>query len=158
MLKLLKTLNSALSDNSLPESHIEEAFEVWWPRLESQLKALPNEDSHIKPHRPDRELLEEILALVRNQNRSSMIDPETVVETFNKIVAAAMSVDGDIDSGGVTSLDGDAIQVSLKNSTSDRTYPFSISTSADDERIKNLVKFQMSNIAPLRKGKVERTK
>jgi hypothetical protein len=70
VLKLLKTLNSALGDDALPETHINEAFEVWWPRLESQLKNLPSEDSKTKPHRPDRELLEEILSVVRNQNRA----------------------------------------------------------------------------------------
>lgn len=71
VLKLLRTLNTTLVDGALPEAHIEEAFEVWWPKLESQLKALPPEDSKTKPHRPDRELLEEILALVRNQSRPS---------------------------------------------------------------------------------------
>jgi len=69
VLKLLKTLNSALGDNALPEAHIDEAFEVWWPKLDFQLKKLPEEESKTKPHRPDRELLEEILALARNQNR-----------------------------------------------------------------------------------------
>ncbi|MBZ5531132.1 MAG: TIR domain-containing protein [Acidobacteriia bacterium] len=72
VLKLLKNLNSALAESALPEAHIEEAFEVWWPKLESQLKALPVEGSTTKTHRQDRELLEEILSLVRNQNRSSM--------------------------------------------------------------------------------------
>jgi hypothetical protein len=71
VLKLLKTLNSALGDNALPEAHIDEAFDVWWPKLESQLKSLPPEESKAKTHRPDRELLEEILGLVRNQNRVS---------------------------------------------------------------------------------------
>ena len=69
VLKLLKTLNSALGDNALQEAHIDEAFDVWWPKLESQLKTLPPEESKAKTHRPDRELLEEILALVRNQSR-----------------------------------------------------------------------------------------
>ncbi len=71
VLRLLKTLNSALADDALPDAHIEEAFEVWWPKLESQLKSLPQETSKSKPHRSDRELLEEVLALLRNQNRSS---------------------------------------------------------------------------------------
>jgi hypothetical protein len=71
VLKLLKTLNSTLGDTALPEMHIDEAFDVWWPKLESQLKALPLEESKTKTHRPDRELLEELLALVRNQSRSS---------------------------------------------------------------------------------------
>lgn len=71
ILKLLKTLNTALSEGALPEIHIEEAFEVWWPKLESQLKALPPEESKTETHRPDRDLLEEILALVRSQSRAS---------------------------------------------------------------------------------------
>lgn len=69
VLKLLKTLNSALGDNALPETHIDEVFDVWWPKLESQLEMLPPEESKTKTHRPDRELLEELLALVRNQSR-----------------------------------------------------------------------------------------
>jgi len=69
LLKLLKTLNTALGEGALPDSHIEEAFEVWWPKLEAQLNALPAEESKNKPHRADRDLLEEILSLVRNQNR-----------------------------------------------------------------------------------------
>ena len=71
VLRLLKTLNSALGDNALPDAHIEEAFDVWWPKLESQIKSPPQETSKSKPHRSDRELLEEVLALLRNQNRSS---------------------------------------------------------------------------------------
>jgi hypothetical protein len=71
VLRLLKTLNSALRDSALPEAHIDEAFDVWWPKLESQLKGLPPEESKAKTHRPDRELLEEILSLVRNQSRTS---------------------------------------------------------------------------------------
>jgi hypothetical protein len=55
----------------LPDTHIEEAFEVWWPKLETQLKSLPTENANAKAHRPDRELLEEILGLVRNQLRQS---------------------------------------------------------------------------------------
>jgi hypothetical protein len=69
VLKLLKTLNSALGENALAESHIEEAFDLWWPKLESRLKDLPSEDAKAKAHRPDRELLEELLSLVRNQAR-----------------------------------------------------------------------------------------
>jgi hypothetical protein len=71
VLKLLKTLNAALGDSALTEIHIDDAFEVWWPKLEFLLNALPTDDSKTKTHRPDRELLEEILAVVRNQTRSS---------------------------------------------------------------------------------------
>lgn len=81
VLKLLKTLNSALIDNALPEAHIDEAFEVWWPKLESQIKGLPADESKAKTHRPDRELLEEILALVRNQSRPSESAPSSIQTT-----------------------------------------------------------------------------
>jgi hypothetical protein len=77
VLKLVKTLNSALGDSTLGSEHIEKAFEVWWPMLDAQLKALPPEESKAHPHRPDRELIEEILSLVRNQNRA----PERILAT-----------------------------------------------------------------------------
>lgn len=69
VLKLLGTLNKALGEDALDESHIKEAFEVWWPKLESQLNSLPSEEAVAKPHREDRELLEEILGLVRSVAR-----------------------------------------------------------------------------------------
>jgi hypothetical protein len=71
VLKLLKTLNTGLGENALAESHIDEAFEVWWPRLDSQLKSLPAEGVETRQPRSDRDVLEEILGFVRNQNRSS---------------------------------------------------------------------------------------
>jgi TIR domain-containing protein len=69
VLQLLRTLNDALGQGALPESHISEAFEVWWPKLEDDLKKLPPDDSTSRPHRSERDLLEEILDYVRNQNR-----------------------------------------------------------------------------------------
>jgi len=78
VLKLLKTLNTALGDSALAETHIDEAFDVWWPKLESKIKALPPQESITKTHRPDRELLEEILSLVRNQGRLPKEMPASV--------------------------------------------------------------------------------
>jgi hypothetical protein len=72
VLKLLKTLNTALGEDALTEGHIDEAFEVWWPKLDLQLKGLPAENSEIHPRRTDRDVIEEILGFVRNQNRSAV--------------------------------------------------------------------------------------
>jgi hypothetical protein len=69
VLKLLRTLNAALGEVALPDSHIDEAFEAWWPKLELKLKNLPPDQHDVEPARPERDLLEEILALVRNLNR-----------------------------------------------------------------------------------------
>src|SRR5689334_3117480 len=41
LLQLLKTLNGAVGENALPDSHIDEAFEVWWPKLHDQFNKLP---------------------------------------------------------------------------------------------------------------------
>ena len=73
VLQLLKTLNTALGEDALSESHIEEAFDVWWPKLDTSLKNLPQETGTAHKHRSDHDLLEEILSLVRNQSRSASV-------------------------------------------------------------------------------------
>jgi hypothetical protein len=102
LLKLLKTLNASLAEDALPEAHIDEVFEVWWPKLEQQFKKLPIEYAQAKTHRPDRELLEEILALVRSQNRSSdresaetedEVDPDAINPRSQAVWYAVDSVD-----------------------------------------------------------------
>jgi hypothetical protein len=71
--KLLKTLNAGLEDATRrSDAQIDESFEVWWPKLEASLKALPPDDVTARPTRTERELLEEILDYVRNQNRVSV--------------------------------------------------------------------------------------
>jgi hypothetical protein len=67
MLQLLKTLNGGLLDAALPTAHIDEAFEVWWPRLEAELKKLPADGPAQRPQRTDRELLEEIVDSLRGK-------------------------------------------------------------------------------------------
>lgn len=70
LLPLLKTLNGALGDSALPDSHIDEAFEVWWPKLHDQFSKLPPDGSTNVPSRTERDLLDEILQYVRNQSRN----------------------------------------------------------------------------------------
>jgi TIR domain-containing protein len=71
LLKMVKTLNRALDKEALDESQVQEAFDALWPKLAAELKKLPADQPRAKPHRADRELLEELLNLVRNQNRPS---------------------------------------------------------------------------------------
>ncbi len=73
--KLVRTINSALGTNARPDHELDEAFEVWWPKLEGQLMQLPPEVSPPRPQRSDRELLEEVLAVVRDQARASSSNP-----------------------------------------------------------------------------------
>ncbi|SRR5216683_4601735 len=72
---LLKTLNQILGENALPDSHITEVFELVWPRLEAELRAQPNEETGSSPVRSEREVLEEILQLMRNQARTQLMNP-----------------------------------------------------------------------------------
>lgn len=69
IMQLLGTINSSLDASALPEQHLEEAFEVWWPKLEEQISLAPAESGSTPPQRSEREILEEILDYVRNQQR-----------------------------------------------------------------------------------------
>lgn len=69
VLGLLKTINSALGEAALSEQHLNEALDVWWPKLESALDSLPS-NSAPRAERSDRELLEELLSISRDNSQS----------------------------------------------------------------------------------------
>ena len=75
--KLISTINGVLGDSKLPESELSESFDVWWPKLDALLKAIPPSAAQSqKAIRKDREILEEILNLVRGQVREKSETPE----------------------------------------------------------------------------------
>jgi len=65
--KLMFSINGALGDSRLAESELGETFEVWWPKLQQRLEQIRELATPTGPVRNDRELLEEILNLVRAQ-------------------------------------------------------------------------------------------
>lgn len=77
--KLVRTINSALGESKLADTTLTEAFQLWWPRLAERLE-------NIRPaaHSPetgdvvrrDRDLLEEILVLVRKLSHDAKRNPE----------------------------------------------------------------------------------
>lgn len=71
--KLLATINSALGERALASSHLNEAFDVWWPRLEQKLQSIPAQRDTPNPQRPEREILEEILELARRDSRRELV-------------------------------------------------------------------------------------
>jgi len=73
VLRLLKTLNGALGQGAMPGTHIDEAFEVWWPKLEEELKKLPSEAGTHRPKRSQQEVLEEILDTVRRTQQETAV-------------------------------------------------------------------------------------
>jgi hypothetical protein len=72
--RLLGTLNRALGEAALPEKQLDKTFEIWWPELESSLQRLQSVKAPDRPQRSERELLEEILALVRDQAKRTPLE------------------------------------------------------------------------------------
>lgn len=67
--RLIETMNTALGEHALLPADLHEVFEVWWPRLEARLQTIPElEGDRIAP-RATSDVLEEILALAREQLR-----------------------------------------------------------------------------------------
>ena len=65
--KLLIAINKALGEQSLPVERLGKTFERWWPELEAQIAKLPPSGNVAQSSRPDRELLQEILELLRSR-------------------------------------------------------------------------------------------
>lgn len=83
-LKLIHTINQALEDEALPKEKLNEAFEVWWPKFEKSLENIPYIETKQEPQRSDREILEEILELVREQTRFKKLSFSEIKENINK--------------------------------------------------------------------------
>lgn len=101
--KLIETINVELGENKISDTTLDTIFETWWPKLEEQVKnelakhkKTKNDDEAIK--RSDRELLEELLTLVRNKfdNEEEKISPDAthdLIENFNDLVWVAKKLD-----------------------------------------------------------------
>jgi len=66
---LVDTINRALKDNRLSEQVLETSFDAHWQSLQEKLQAIPESVEEPKPGRSDRELIEEILNLVRGLSK-----------------------------------------------------------------------------------------
>jgi hypothetical protein len=69
-LKLVHTVNDA-QEAPLLKAVLEESYEVWWPKLEERLSSLPRPQFEVKHSRSEREILEELLDLVREQAKTN---------------------------------------------------------------------------------------
>jgi TIR domain-containing protein len=71
--QLLLTINRVVQksgERSLPENVLRDIFETYWPRLEKLFKeSVALEGSATVPIRTEREILQEILEIIRNQER-----------------------------------------------------------------------------------------
>ncbi len=74
--QLLATLNSALGVDALPEPQLDKTYEKWWPELSQALERLQEEIKLPGLRRSEREILEELLELVRAQSRRAFFYPD----------------------------------------------------------------------------------
>lgn len=105
--KLLVTINNAASDGKLEPPRLQESFDMWWPRLEEKLAGVEPVQSAV-PRRLERDILEEILTIVRQLSRDTpervssealrtlrhagilSTQKEAVAEAYEKGIAAAI--------------------------------------------------------------------
>ena len=87
---VMATLNSALGDNKLEEARLESSFENWWPKLETSLNEIQLTTEEAVPIRTERDILEEILDLVRSLFRQGANSPtEPSPELLRQILGRA---------------------------------------------------------------------
>ncbi len=71
--QLLRTINKAVQktgERSLADSVLDDVFETYWPRLADSLEGIASQKPTTEPaHRTEREVLQEILEIVRGQER-----------------------------------------------------------------------------------------
>ena len=64
--KLMETINRTLGEGALTDHDLQDAFEMWWPKLDEKLVAIPKPTGHVEKPRDPQAVLEEILTLVRS--------------------------------------------------------------------------------------------
>lgn len=150
LLQLLKTLNAALEGSALTDSHIDEAFEVWWPKLNTELNRLPSDGPTGRPSRNERDLLEEILELVRNQNRGIVVYSVSLSEEDRKriiqgrIENTVKSIDSSV-TGFTASIRGKDVSMLLAGKSRQYSVIMPLDVNLDEVVVKTLAQIQDRN-------------
>jgi TIR domain len=84
--KLVRTINNTGGDSKLDDPILDQVFEMWWERLETQInEIIGNHKNNDEPeHRTERDILEEILELSRlgamKRSREYEISPNILMD------------------------------------------------------------------------------
>lgn len=144
ILALVKTLNRALGEMALAEEHITEAFQMCWPTLKSELDKMPVDKTEGKPVRSERQLIEEILTLVRNQ--SAAPPPSAIVEEDREHVLRGRVNKLIFKAGGATGIsasnDGSNIRFEVRRGE-DQKYSVTIPKNISLEELETYVQAQI---------------
>ena len=82
--KVLSTINEQLVDRKIDSQQLEEIFDVWWPKLEEKLRAIPAAPTAAIV-RSTNDQLEELLSLTREQLRRENLRLEASKERDEKL-------------------------------------------------------------------------
>jgi hypothetical protein len=66
-LRLIKTINKAVSEDPLPEKSLEKTFDLAWPELEQKILTMPKPEGAAPAKRDPASILAEILELARSE-------------------------------------------------------------------------------------------
>lgn len=89
--KLVKTINNTGGDSKLEDPVLDQVFEMWWDRLESQInEIINNQRGNEEPeHRTERDILEEILELSRlgamKSSREYEVSPNVLMDLAESV-------------------------------------------------------------------------
>jgi hypothetical protein len=135
---LVSTLNAKLQDRAIPSSNLPETFAVWWPKLEAELNGLAEAEYSTQPQRSERELLEEVLALVRSQSRriETAAEAERELSRPDDLTGLLMNEVDDLNSLSIAE-SGERVHVRL--GIKDQHYRFSFPKTLDVSTMKDAI-------------------
>jgi hypothetical protein len=93
LLHLLKTLNKALEKSTVNDAQVEATFDLVWPKLEERLKNLPPDGPAGRPHRTERELLEQLVGWVRSISDGNGLLMQQLIENNDRIEARLAGIE-----------------------------------------------------------------
>jgi hypothetical protein len=76
---LVRTINTALKEDSVKEPQLKTLFEWAWPKLEKVIADLPSEPEASTPERSIRDMVEDVLEVVRGLQRQSAQDSSSYI-------------------------------------------------------------------------------
>ena len=111
VLRLVRTVNATLraggdTGRALADSQLDEAFGMWWPRLEQALGKLPEPESGEPPRRTERDMISEVLEHVRELRWRSPVALEGRVASATRIAGNLTEVTTPGDYSSTTLLTG----------------------------------------------------
>jgi hypothetical protein len=92
--KLVKSINNTGGDSKLEENVLDQVFDMWWDKLESQINeiiASHNNGEEIE-HRSERDILEEVLELSRLGAKRRPMNSELHPEVLMDLVESSMEL------------------------------------------------------------------